>query len=573
VTTVSPTAPTTRCCGAGPEMAARVRLRPASSRSPAVVPVAPRVDGRADLLVAGAVTTMDPARPRAEAFAVAGGRIVALGSRSEMAEWRGPGTELVDLGEDTVLPGFVDPHLHLVPTALFDGAVDCSPFTNRDVVAVVDRLHVAASAVPPGQWVLGRSFDPSLFPGHPVLTRELLDRVAPDRPVAVLNASMHFLYVNSAALALAGVDETTPDPPGGIFYRQDGRLTGVVGERGAMGSFLPYLPVLSQEEMDEAVIGVMARAAAQGITRVHDAATGQVLGRGELDLLHRLAASGRAPVRVTAALADDVAGQWEDVRPGDGDDWVRAVSWKIVSDGSNQGYTGFQREPYLGSDEFGQPNLDQPSLAGIIDRAHRRGWQVMVHANGDAAIDLTLDAFGQAVGDAGPHDRRHRIEHCSLAHADQLARMQSLGLSPSFLMNHVYYWGREFRDSILGPERADLLDPVASALAHGLRPSFHSDHSVSPIGALRHVQTAVTRRLHDGGDVLNPAERVDVDSALRAVTVDAAWQVHADGALRVGAAADFVVLADDPREVDVDGIADIQVLDTWVDGQRRFSGR
>jgi predicted amidohydrolase YtcJ len=561
------------CCPLTPELSARARIRSKAVVRLGEYPVPAVVtSGKADLIVLGAVVTMDPSQPEAEAIAVAGGHIVALGTSRDVEGWRGAKTEILDLGNHVAYPGFIEPHMHIVPTALFEQAIDCSPFVNRRFDDVVERLRRARNASP-DQWVIGRSFDPSLFDGEPVLTRDVLDQISPDLPIAVINASMHYMYVNSAALDLAGITEDSPDPDGGVFYRENGRLNGVLGESGAMARFLPHVPVLSPEELDDAIIRVLQSAAAQGITQVHDAGTGAVFGAAELELLHDLKRRGRLPVRVSTALVETARASWDasGVSPGDGDDWVRSVSWKIISDGSNQGYSGFQRSPYRGSDRRGQPNLTGEQLTEAIGRAHRSGWQVMVHANGDAAIDLTLQAYAQALEGAGQHDQRHRIEHCSLAHPEQLTEMARLGLSPSFLMNHLYFWGRALRDVVLGPERADLLDPVRSAFAAGLRPSYHSDHSVSPLGALRHVQTVTTRRMRDGGEVLNPNERIDAVTALRGVTSDAAWQIHADdrvGFLRVGMAADIAILSDDPRHVDPDTIADISVVETWVDGNR-----
>lgn len=192
----------------------------------------------------------------------------------------------------------------------------------------------------------------------------------------------------------------------------------------------------------------------------------------------------------------------------------------------------------------------------------------MVHANGDAALDLTVGAYQKALAGAAPADLRHRIEHCSLADDGHFRAMAQMGISPSFLMNHVYYWGAALRDSIIGPERTDRLDAAASALRHGLRPSSHSDYSVSPMSPLLAVQTAVTRSMRDGG-TLNAAERIDVDSALRAVTIDAAWQTHTNdvlGSLTPGKYADFVVLSANPQAVDRCAIAEIGVCQTRVAG-------
>ena len=190
----------------------------------------------------------------------------------------------------------------------------------------------------------------------------------------------------------------------------------------------------------------------------------------------------------------------------------------------------------------------------------------MVHANGDAALDQVLDAYEAIAPDPA---RRHRIEHSSLAGDDHFARMADLGVSPSFLMNHVYYWGHEFLDDILGPVRAATLDAAADARRHGLRISLHSDYRVTPISPLRSVQTAVTRQLRSGG-TLNPDEAISVADALRAVIIDAAWQTHSDdrvGSLEVGKDADLVLLSADPAPVDPATIADIEVRATYLAGR------
>jgi predicted amidohydrolase YtcJ len=334
---------------------------------------------------------------------------------------------------------------------------------------------------------------------------------------------------------------------------------------------LGAVPRLTHDELLDGLAAILAKAASAGVTKVHEAATGSLLGASELDILHGLAAAGRLSARITTAQLDQARAAFEQagVRAGDGDDMVRATSWKLIADGSNQGRTGYQRGPYLGSAERGAANCTADQLQEAIRYAHDRGWQVMVHANGDAAIDVTLEAYEKALAGAEPKDLRHRIEHCSIADDGHFRRMAAAGISPSFLMNHVYYWGRALRDNILGPGRANRLDAVASALRHGLRPSFHSDYAVSPIYPLRAVQTAVTRSMRDGGEVLNADERISAEAALRAVTIDAAWQTHADnvlGSLEPGKHADFAILSSDPRRVDSSAIGQITVQQTRLGG-------
>ena len=526
---------------------------------------------RADLLVLGTIVTMNPAQPEARALAVRNGRVLALGSQDEIAGLRRPDTEIVELGDQVALPGLIEPHMHLWGTVIFDSWLDCSPLANPVFDAVVERLRHAAASARPGQWVTGKLFDPSLYPGEPVLTAAILDQIAPENPVLVANASMHFLYVNSKALALAHITAQTPDPPGGSYFRAGGVLTGVISEMAAMMPVLGAVPRLTHDELLDGLAAILAKAASAGVTKVHEAATGSLLGASELDILHGLAAAGRLSARITTAQLDQARAAFEQagVRAGDGDDMVRATSWKLIADGSNQGRTGYQRGPYLGSAERGAANCTADQLQEAIRYAHDRGWQVMVHANGDAAIDVTLEAYEKALADAEPKDLRHRIEHCSIADDGHFRRMAAAGISPSFLMNHVYYWGKALRDSILGPERADRLDAVASALRHGLRPSFHSDYDVSPIYPLRSVQTAVTRSMRDGGEVLNADERISAEAALRAVTIDAAWQTHTDsvlGSLEPGKHADFVILSSDPRRVDSSAIGEITVQQTRLGG-------
>ena len=210
----------------------------------------------------------------------------------------------------------------------------------------------------------------------------------------------------------------------------------------------------------------------------------------------------------------------------------------------------------------------------MIRDAHESGWQVGVHANGDAAIDVVLDAYEAALRGAGGKRLRHRIEHCSVLHPEQIARMAKLGVSPSFLIGHVHFWGAAFRDSLLGQARADRLDPCRSALNGGLRISLHSDFNVTPIDPLRCIEHAVMRDMRGGAGILNPNERITPLEAIRAMTLDAAWQCHIDdicGSIAVGKAADLVVLEKDPLTIPPDEIHAIRIHSTWLDGEKRYS--
>ena len=575
----------TSCCN--PKELASAHLGPALAGTPDQATPAHHAASQpsgptADLLVLGDIVTNDPSAPTAEAMAVSGGKIIGIGSQADVEGLVTASTTTLKPG-GFILPGLIDPHMHIWTSLLTYPNVDLSHEvcpTLQDATAAIKK---AVSQAPRGQAVCFKNFDPSLYPGEPVLTRKTLDELAPDNPVLVWNASGHFMYVNSLMFQAAGITDNTPDPPGGTLYRADGTLTGVVGEPPAEELILKGLPKPSMTDVAMYIRQILTACAAQGVTSVREAATGALAGPKELALLHQLNTAARFPVRVSTAQFSvfggkspaEIAALWKaaGVTPFSGDEMLRADAWKVVSDGSNQGRSGYMLQPYLGEDngakaDFTPETLRQAMKAGLDD-----GWQVMVHTNGDAAVEFVLEAYEDLLPGYGSTDLRHRLEHCSITTDDQLARIAALGLSPSFLMNHVYYWGAAFRDTILGPKRAGRLDRVASAYRAGLRPSLHSDYNVTEVHPLLSARTAVLRKTKADGQVLNAAECATPEQALAAITTNAAWQIHADdrGVLAVGKAADFGIANGNPWGSDPDGWADIAFQATYVGGQEAWS--
>ena len=560
-------------CSAGAMLAPLVRQpifthdmpRPATRR-PLVVPT------MADLIIRGRIHTMTAGQPVVEAIAVTDGYITAMGNAHDIDGLRGPSTQVIsDDTDGAIYPGLIEPHMHYWASAMFLDWVDCSTRSGATFEEILARLSQAA---PSGGWILGQSYDPALVDGERELTRDILDQAVPNHPCMVMNASMHFAYVNSAAIAAAGITETTPDPSGGTFGRDSaGRLNGAMGEIGAIERFLAVVPKVTAEQMADNLIRINTTAAETGYTRTHDAGTGMILGESEIGLIHSLAS--RFKGRVTYAVIDyamdkAIAGG---LTPFAGDDMVRALSWKFVTDGSNQGRSGFQRENYLGRDFRGIPNYTAEDLTARMTSAHQSGWQMMVHANGDAAIDLALAAFEKALDGQSASALRHRIEHCSFAHPEQLDQMARFGISPSFLIGHLYYWGEAFVQNIMGLEKSLLLDPVGGARRRGLRATTHSDYTVTDFEPFREIQTQVTRERRVGGQPLNASEAVSADWAIRAKTVDAAWQTHSDsvaGSIEPGKLADLAFLTQDPAGVDPSEIAQTAVRRTMVGGQTVF---
>lgn len=539
---------------------------------PEAVPAGTRV------FIGGTVLPVDAAFSQAEALAVRDGRILAVGTTDEVLAAAGADAEVIDTAGKTILPGFVEPHMHLMPVAMASRWDNVGVLHCPDIAAVIDRLRQAARAKPAGEWVLAGQVDPSLQAGADDLSTALLDRVSEDHPVLVLNASLHFGYCNSRALALAGIDRSTPDPVGAAFVRDgDGVPNGVLKGGAALMRVFRAAKAMAGLDPVEAGLAVCRKANAAGITTFCDQATGAFGGPADIGTYHAMVASGRMTARLRYSVLDALGGDWDsmDLAFGQGDALVRATGWKIVADGSNQGRTGCQREPYLDSEETGFAYVDPDVLKEKVERRLRQGWQVVVHGNGDKTIDAILDAYEQAQARGASLERRPRIEHCSILHDEQIARIKALGVSPSFLIGHVYYWGQTFRDGIFGPRKAALLDRAASCERAGIVWTLHSDDPVTEMDPLRCIHNAVTRQMwRDPENALAPEECVPVEAAIRAMTRDAAWQCHSEhevGSLEPGKFADFVMLSDDPRTVAPLAIKDIRVEETWMNGRRVYT--
>jgi len=525
----------------------------------------------------GTIITMDAAAPRAAAVAMRGGRIMAIGAMDELEGLRGSKTRLVDLDGRTMTPGLFDPHMHTA-TVQLAAFVDAGIFANVTYDDVITKLRDSVANTAPGEWVYGANYDPVLIKGAKIPTLAELDALAPDNPFFLLESNGHVAYTNSLGFQAIGITRDTPDPATARYVRDtNGDLTGRLEETPAYMPFVAALPRLSVQENATQIRAIFDKASGLGVTAMQDMGIGALTGgSGDIDILNMVKADA-PPVRFRGALQSTQMDIWNGlgISPNQGDDMLRFNKVKAWSDGSNQGFSGFQRENYLGKDTRGSLNYTQEELAAVVRDAHGAGWDVAIHANGDAAIDMTLDVYESVLKETPRSDHRHTIQHASVLHPEHIERMVALGVSPSFLIGHVRWWGKAFRDEILGSERAKFYDPVASTMAAGLPVSFHSDYNVTPLGPLRMVQDAVTRIMADGGDVFFADERVSPDLALRGVTIDAAYQCRMDdicGSLEVGKYADLTILEDDPTKVNPMKIQDIVVSETWLAGEQRFGG-
>jgi len=537
-------------------------------------------DSDTTVFVNGKVLPVDAAFSEHEALAISGNKILAVGKRDDVLAAAGRGARTVDLAGRVVLPGFIEPHMHFALMAGLGHLEDIGPFQQPTFEGALNALRQINASAGPDEWAMARQFDPILLEPPRDLTTRDLDAVVPDRPAFILNASGHIAYVNSKGLEVAGITTNSDDPPGGEYGRyDDGSPNGVLYGSSA---HLPVLLMNKQiaERMQSGFVAagreVGDEAAALGITTLCDQATGGLAGPAELQSYRSMYDGGLMKSRIRAYAYSEQPG-WDaaGVEVGQGDALMRLVGWKVVTDGSNQGFTGRQRQPYYTRDTVGLYYVQPEDLRAMaIDRG-KRGWPLSLHGNGDAAIDSILDAV-EAARDEGVDVRalRCRIEHCSILHDEQIERMAALGMVPSFLINHVHYWGHVMRDQVFGPEKVQLLDRCRAVEDAGLNWVIHTDAPVSPLGSLHKIRVAVARDLWAEPDtILAPDERVSVEAAIRSVTHNAAWACHSEqeiGSLEPGKLADLVVLEDDPRKVEPTAISDIGISETWMDGRQVF---
>ena len=526
----------------------------------------------------GTILTVDEAFSEAEAIAIRGNKILAVGSTTDVRAAAGKAAHLIDLQGKVLLPGFIDPHTHVVAGSVVDSTMEYVGMARFGAAEeVLEHLKALASQAPVGEWIVARNYDPAVQTGPEALTFNELDAVSTEHPIFVLNASGHLAYANSKAFEVAGIPTDVENPPGAEFVRDaGGKLTGVMKNNVAYMQVSNKYPALAEADPIESLIGLLSKWSQFGLTTVSELALGGLSqSPSDASVMFNAAQSGRLAARIRAYPFYTIGAEaWDeaDVKPNQGNAMARIAGYKLVADGSNQGYTGLQREPYLNSDSRGLAYMSIEELKKTaIDRASK-GWHLAIHGNGDAAIDNVLDAC-QAVRDAGIDMTkvRARIEHCSILHDDQIARMKALGVSASFLIGHVHYWGVAMRDEVFGEEKAKLLDRCRSVETAGVGFTVHSDFMVTDPVPLHMIEMAVTRKTWKEPDyILSPNERVSVESAIRAMTSEAAWQLFSDheiGSLEVGKLADLVILEKDPRKVAPDEIKDIKVVETWMDGK------
>ena len=541
--------------------------------------------GNADtIFYGGPIVTVNPKNEEVEALAVQKGKIVAVGSKDAvMKDWKTNTTKLVDLKGQTLMPGFVEPHVHIILTAVMEGlGLNLSNFTlpYDTKETLINKMKAHLKNIPKGGWLVGFGVDPSrTSPFMAELNADDLDQVSKEVPIFIVNQSGHIAYVNRKALELSGITNKTPNPPGGGVYVKDakGQLTGKLVEPPSYLAFLSKMPPPSESDLLNAVIGTMRNIASVGVTTASEMSVGANFGVDkEIAIYKGIFAKNASPIRVRGYLFSEAMPKgYNSIKANDGDDSLRFIGIKYIADGSTQGLTAALNQPYTypkDSKWSGALNFKDADMYASMKSFFDQGWQLSTHSNGDRAIDQTLNSYGKLLG-SNPQskDRRLRIEHFTINNEGQVKKAVNLGVIPSFTIGHVDYWGSAFHNHIVGPDRAKRIDPAAEFKRAGGKFTLHSDTPVSNVGPLNYITESVTRMWQlPPQKVLGPDQAVSVDDAIRAITIDAAYQIFADklvGSLEVGKQADFVVLEKNPRKTPPAEIRNIKVRGTWIDGK------
>jgi predicted amidohydrolase YtcJ len=538
----------------------------------------------ADLLFrGGTIYTANPGEPRAEAVAVRGGRIVFVGAETGAKRLIGPSTRVVSLEGRMLSPGFHDAHVHPVSAGIELGRCDLAQAQTKEAALATLRACVREHAIPEGRWFQGRGWQLPVFPEGP--RREDLDAIVGDRPAFVLSADGHSSWVNTATLRLAGITRDTPDPPDGRIERdpRTGEPTGTLRES-ASGLVAGVLPPTPKAEVLDGLRRALHQLASHGITSFTEASASP----GILWAYQTLSDAGELTARVSVALeTDPEAGvaqveQLVALRAATHGPRLTAGSAKIFADGVIESRTAAMLEPYVGPNgeptaERGLPRYTPEALNALVEALDRAHFQVHVHAIGDRAVRMTLDAFERARARNGARDARHQIAHLELIDPADIPRFAKLGVVANFqaLWAFADPYINDLTLPILGPARSRWIYPIGSITRSGAAVVYGSDWSVTTDDPLPAIQVGVTRS--DPGSATEsafiPEERVDLAAMLDGYTRRGAWidfREKETGTIEVGKAADLVVLDHDLFAIPPMRIGHTRVLWTLLDGQEIY---
>jgi predicted amidohydrolase YtcJ len=543
--------------GAGAAFAPASLLQAASGHGPI----------QAGLIIKSArVYTMEGGRPLAEAVAVSGNRIIAVGSNNDLKSLEGPGTQIIDGTGTTVTPGFIDAHSHP------DGAneVTGADVNLRSIEEIKTAMHAQAAVTPPGQWVIGNKYDDTKLSEERPVNRFDLDQAVPLQPAIVRHRGGHTAVVNSRGLEVAGITANTANPDGGSIGREDGELTGFVAEK-ALFDLVDQAgewPEITRAVRQQGVAYMSRAMVAAGLTSTTDSwgtvesLTAYQDARAAGELLTRLSFMPYGESELFSDLKS--AG----IRSGFGDEWIRFGAVKYAADGSASERTMRMSQPFKGRpDDYGILTMNQSEIDAATDDAVQNGWRIGIHVNGDVTIAMALNAYERVLQDWQGPNPRFRLEHCSLVNPELLQRIKDSGSIPTPFYTYAHYHGNKWPD--YGEDKMQWMFAHKSFLDYGIPVAPASDYTPGPFEPLMAIQSMVTRKDFKGR-VWGPKQRITVGQAMKICTINGAYasmEEDIKGSISPGKLADLVILAADPQDTMADEIKNIPVLRTIVDGK------
>ncbi|HEX3721715.1 MAG TPA: amidohydrolase [Nitrolancea sp.] len=504
----------------------------------------------------------------ASAVAVSEGRIVAVGSEDEVRAWAGPSTEVIDLKGRTIAPGFNDAHCHPMYVGFGLQQVNASTPPNVTISDIVTRIADRVRETPSGTWVMARGYDQARLAENRHPSRHDFDPVSPNNPVVVVRACGHIAVANSRALALAGITRDTPNPDGGTIDRDEhGEPTGVLREA-ALTMARSVVADPSPEQIHDALLLAGKQYRSMGVTSVAEAG---IRTPAEFQAYQGLAEAGKLPLRTYLMMMIDETLEplsQLGIRTGFGDPWLRIGPAKIFLDGSIGGRTARMSQPYEDEDDnLGLWMQDPQLMKSKLKAAHKAGFQCCAHAIGDAAIELLIRSFEEAMQEAPRPDPRHRIEHSSILRPDLIDRIQKIGAIPIPGTSFLYAFKNAYVQN-LGMDRIRYAYAMRTFFERGIIAPASTDAPVVSTSAMIGIQTMVTRRSEEGDEIW-PEERISLEQAVRAYTYNGAYASFEEkikGTIEPGKLADLVVLETDLRDVRPEELGSVNVDLTIIEG-------
>ncbi len=544
------------------------------------------------------IITLNENQPFAEAMYIENGKIIEIGTDQELEKFISKDVKVVDLKGATIVPGFIDPHTHFSISMFLSEMHDLSGFkhtSNKEVWSSFEKIIKNADK---GEWIICKGIDPILVNDLIPPSIKYLDSIAPNNPVLFFSQSLHNYWANSKAFDIVKIDKNTQNPSNQSFYGKDnkGELNGLIVEQLAIKPFFDILKseVLTQKKLINAASKVMSEYAKNGNTTIVSAGI-TIQDKKPLMLFNHL--SNKDPKLLGSILEKfgylpkrkqnprhfmymrHDMGHLMPKNNNSRNDFYDIIGIKHWYDGSPYIGTMYLNEAYIDSDlsnhklhipneHKGKALINKDELKKFIIDYHKKDWQIAIHTQGDAAVNDVVNIYEELEKELDFSTSRHRLEHGLLFPIDNIDRVKKLNLTPSFHINHLYYYGDALKASLIGKDRAEKILPLASVRDKDIKFTLHADQPMFESHPFRLIQTAVERKT-SSGDTLGYNQKLTVMDAIKSLTLDAAWQINMEtkiGSLEKGKYADFVILDKNPLKVDTNTLSKIKCLKTFING-------